>query len=320
MLDQLGPEAGPLLPGGTVALGFFDGCHLGHQAILDLCLSQGKAEGAAVLTFGQHPGAAIPGRQPPALLTTTDERIALLQDRGLRVLLQTFDREFSTWSPERFAQETLSQRLGVAGVVVGHDYRFGHRAAGDVERLAGLGRELGFTVSVVPPVTVTHGGPLIISSTKIRQAVAEGELELASQLLGRPYALSGRVLEGRKLGRTLDFPTANLQFPEQKVAPPFGVMAVRATLPDGRRQGGVANFGLRPTVEEGVTRPLLETHLFDFAGDLYGQTLRLELLAFLRPERKFESLAALREQILADARTARALLEDSSDGSLEGAK
>lgn len=264
-------------------------------------------ERSAVLTFKDHPGAAIPGRQPPQLLTTTEERIQLLRDRGLQVFLKTFDREFSTWSPERFAADILSGRLAVSQVVVGHDYRFGHRAAGDVERLQRLGLELGFSTTVVPPVTLIGGPPLVISSTKVRQAIAEGELELAQRLLGRPYSVSAPVKEGGKRGRTIDFPTANLEFPALKVAPPYGVMAVRATTQSLGTFSGVANFGLRPTVADGATRPLLEVHLFDFSGDLYGQELGVELWRFLRPERKFDSFAALREQIVADAGQARAV-------------
>lgn len=295
------------MPGGAVALGFFDGCHLGHQQILDLCREKG-GERSAVLTFRDHPGSAIPGRQAPQLLTTADERVELLLARGLKVFLKTFDREFSTWPAERFAEEILARRLGVSAVVVGHDYRFGHRAGGDVERLISLGGELGFSTTVVPPVTHRQNGRIIISSTKIRQAIAEGDLELAQSLLGRPYSMSGKVKEGQKKGRTIDFPTANLDYPEEKMAPPFGVMAVRATTVAGTTHGGVANFGLRPTVEDGATRPLLEAHLFDFSADLYGQVLKVEMIRFLRPERKFESFAALRDQILSDARQARALV------------
>ncbi len=307
-LDAPGLTLEPCLLNGAVALGFFDGCHLGHQEIFSLCREKG-GERAAVLTFRDHPGAAIPGRQPPQLLTTAEERIELLRAQRLTVVLKTFDREFSTWSPERFARELIVKALGATQVVVGHDYRFGHRAAGDGERLAALGRELGFCVTVVPPVTTEHQGPLVISSTKIRQAVAEGELELAERLLGRPYAICSRVLEGQRRGRTIDFPTANLELPGEKIAPPYGVMAVRVTTEDGHRWGGVANFGLRPTVESAATRPLLEVHLFDFSGQLYGQLLRVELLRFLRWERKFESFAALREQILADAMQARSILQ-----------
>ena len=307
-LDERPAGAAALLGGGTVALGFFDGCHLGHQQILDLCREKGANQGGAgVLTFREHPGSAIPGRQAPQLLTSADERIELLRSRGLKVFLKRFDRELSTWSSERFVDEILARSLGVAAVVVGHDYRFGHRAAGDVEKLVQLGGEHGFSVTVVPAVTLTsQGEPLVISSTKIRQAVAEGELELAARLLGRPFSVTEVVKEGQKKGRTIDFPTANMGYPEDKIAPPHGVMAVRATTEAGRAFGGVANFGLRPTVDDGATRPLLEAHLFDFEGDLYGQRLRIDMLKFLRPERKFESFAALRDQILADAAQARA--------------
>jgi riboflavin kinase/FMN adenylyltransferase len=314
LLDEPGLPAGPLLRGGAVALGFFDGCHSGHQRILDLCREKGGGAGkAGVLTFRDHPGSAIPGRQPPRLLTTTEERIELLQARGLTVYLKTFDREFSTWTAERFCEELLARRLGVAEVIVGHDYRFGHRAAGDVELLASLGQTLGFATTVVPAVTLEADGRLIISSTKIRQAIAEGDFELAQSLLGRPYSVKAVVLEGQKKGRTIDFPTANLEFPPGLLHPPHGVMAVQVTAA-GERYGGVANFGLRPTVEDGATRPLLEAHLFDFSGDLYGQTLKVDMLRFLRSEQKFDSFAALRDQILADARQARQILSEPLSG------
>ena len=309
-LTLLDNEQGPLLPGGSVALGFFDGCHLGHQQILDLCREKGR-EQSGVLTFREHPGASIPGRQAPQLLTTAEERIALLQERGLKVFLKTFDREFSTWPAEKFAEEILARALGVSAVVVGHDYRFGHRAAGDVELLISLGGKLGFSTTIVPPVTLEQNGRIVISSTKVRQAVAEGDLELARRLLGRPYSVTGTVAQGRKLGRTLEFPTANLAFPEEKLAPPYGVMAVRATTRAGDTHQGVANFGLRPTVADGATLPLLEAHLFDFSGDLYGQPLKIEMLRFLRPEQKFASFSALRDQILADAQQARAFFAEA---------
>ena len=299
----------PLWEGGVVALGFFDGCHRGHQQIFGLCRQKAATTGkSAVLTFGEHPGATIPGRQAPQLLTTTQERIELLQSYGLTVFLKTFDREFSTWSADRFVEEILVRRLGVSEVVVGHDYRFGHRAVGDVDRLIALGDRLGFRTSVVPPVAWEEDPRLVISSTKIRQAVAEGEFEMAQALLGRPYALTAKVVEGQKRGRTIDFPTANLHFPEGKLPPPYGVLAVRASTETGQTCSGVANFGLRPTVGDGATSPLLEVHLFDFSGDLYGQELKVEMLSFLRSERKFDSFADLREQILKDAQQARDFL------------
>lgn len=302
---HLGPE--PLLPGGTVALGFFDGCHLGHQKILSLCRQRG-GDNSAVLTFPEHPGAVIPGRQAPDLITTMQERIELLGEYSRLVFLKTFDRDFSAWSSERFVSELLVDRLGVGDVVVGHDYRFGHRAAGDVDRLTTLGASLGFSVVVVPPVVSDHSEPLIISSTKVRQAIAEGELKLAGRLLGRPYCLKSVVVKGHQRGRTIGFPTANLEFPEGKIQPPHGVLAVRVRLCDGRWASGVANFGLRPTVEEMGVHPLLEVHLFDFDEDLYGQEIFVELIAFLRPEQKFDSFSDLKTQIALDAERARTVL------------
>lgn len=296
-----------LLPGATVALGFFDGCHLGHQQILKECLRQG-GDKAAVFTFPNHPTTAIPGRQAPKLVTTSAERIGLLEDLGLKVFLKEFDREFSSWSAERFAEEILVGRIGAARVVVGHDYRFGHRAAGDVEMLRQLGHQLGFETTVIDPVFYRDKEPFVISSTRIRQAVAEGEIDLAARLMGRSFRASGTVVEGQKRGRTIGFPTANVTYPEQKVQPPYGVFATRIHLPDGSHRG-VANFGLRPTVDEQRTQPLLEVHLFDFAGDLYGQTLQVEFVKFLRAERKFDDFAALKQQIEADAEAARGALQ-----------
>ena len=298
---------GPLLPGGAVALGFFDGCHLGHQEILHRCKMLGWSQSAA-LTFPEHPGAAIPGRQPPPLLTTTSERVALLEGLGLKVFLKDFDREFSTWTCERFAQELLVDTLGVAHVVVGHDYRFGHRATGDVERLQRLGSELGFATTIVAAVLSSSGEPFVISSTKIRQALAEGELELASSLLGRPFSVTAQVVAGHQRGRTIGFPTANLAYPGSKAQPPYGVMAVRVRLESGEQFLGVANFGLRPTVEAEAVSPKLEVHLFDFSGDLYGQTVVVDLVRFLRAERKFSSFEELAKQIEQDSQQARQFL------------
>lgn len=295
-----------LLPGATVALGFFDGCHLGHQQILKECIRQG-GDKAAVFTFPNHPTTAIPGRQAPKLVTTSAERIGLLEDMGLRVFLKEFDREFSGWSAERFAEGILVAQIGAARVVVGHDYRFGHRAAGDTEMLRQLGRQLGFETTVIDPVFYQDKEPFVISSTRIRQAVAEGEIELAARLMGRSFSTTGSVLEGNQRGRTIGFPTANVSYPKQKVQPPFGVFATRVHLPDDNYLG-VANFGLRPTVDEGRNQPLLEVHIFDYEGDLYGQTLKVDFVTFLRSERKFDSFDALKEQIKADAESARTVL------------
>ncbi len=287
-----------------MALGFFDGCHAGHQKILSKCHELG-GDRSGVFTFPNHPTTAIPGRSAPPLVTTSEERIALLQDRGLQVFLKTFDREFSSWSAEHFASAVLRDTLGVRHVVVGHDYRFGHRAAGDVALLAELGAHYGFECTVMGAVMHEGREPFVISSTRIRQAVAEGDLMLAHQLMGRPFSLTGTVEHGDQRGRQLGFPTANLKYPSQKVRPPFGVVAIKAWLPSGECRVGIANFGVRPTMKSEQKEPILEVHLFDFEGDLYGQELRVECHAFVRGERKFESLSGLTQQIAEDVEKVR---------------
>ena len=299
-VDSEDASRSPLLKEGTVALGFFDGCHIGHQKILKKCREIGQ-EKAAVFTFPNHPTTAIPGRAAPTLVTTSRERVDLLKAMGLKVFLKTFDRDFSSWSAEHFVSVLLKEKLGVKHVVVGHDYRFGHRAAGDVALLSELGSEYGFDCTVIGAVMHEGVEPFVISSTRIRQAVAEGDLMLAHQLMGRPFSVRGTVLHGQKRGRTIGFPTANLAYPEGKVAPPFGVVAVKAKLKSGESLPGVANFGLRPTVESGATEPLLEVHLFDYSGDLYDQDLQVEMLAYVREECKFESFEELKAQIEQDS-------------------
>ena len=302
-------QQGPLLEGGCVALGFFDGCHLGHQKILKTCRDVG-GDNAAVFTFPNHPTTAIPGREAPRLVTTTWERIGLIQDLGLKVFLKSFDREFSSWSAEHFCSAILKEKLGVDHVVVGHDYRFGHRAAGDVALLAELGAYYGFSCTVIGAVFHQGTEPFVISSTRIRQAVAEGDLMLAHQLMKRPFSIEGKIISGDRRGRTIGFPTANLTFPEDKVTPPFGVVAVKVGLQDGRTVAGVANFGLRPPVGSLQKKtPLLEVHLFDFDEDLYGQKIRVDFHAFVREERRFDSLDELQTQIGSDAERVRAFFE-----------
>lgn len=292
-----------------MALGFFDGCHLGHQEILQTCREIG-GQSASVFTFPNHPTTVIPGRDAPRLITTSAERIQLLEEFGLQVFLKTFDRDFSCWSSERFVTEILVEKLHAKHVVVGHDFRFGHRAAGNASRLKEYGKVYGFECTVIAAVKYQAKEPFVISSTRIRQAVAEGDLELAARLMSRPFFVTSKVQEGAKRGRVLGFPTANLEYPKDKVELPYGVMVVEVSLEDGRRLAGVANFGLRPTVDGDAKRPLLEVHLFDFDGDLYGETLRVEFLSFLRPERRFDSLDALKAQIADDADQAKAFFKE----------
>lgn len=298
-VDSPDSPASPIFNGGTVALGFFDGCHLGHQAILELCREQGGDQ-AAVFTFPEHPTTAIPGREAPKLVTNWPERATLLSQMGLHVCSKTFDREFSSWSAERFVSDMLVARLGVRRLVVGHDYRFGHRAAGDVELLKQLGVEYQYTTTIVQPVLHQMTESFVISSTRIRQAVAEGDLRLAHSLMARPFSVTGVVQSGQQRGRTIGFPTANLPYPDDKVQPPFGVLAVRVETQANTRHWGIANFGLRPTVNSDSQVPRLEVHLFDFEGDLYGQSLKVELRAFVRPEQKFSGMQELQAQIQAD--------------------
>jgi riboflavin kinase / FMN adenylyltransferase len=299
---------GPLFEGGTVALGFFDGCHIGHQKILQTCVERGAGR-SAVFTFPNHPTTAIPGRSAPPLVTTSRERIRLLQGMGLNVFVRTFDRDFSSWSAERFASVVLKEKLGAGHVVVGHDYRFGHRAAGDVALLAELGAEYGFGCTVIGPVMHEDTEPFLISSTRIRQAVAEGDLMLAHQLMGRPFTVVGEVVRGDQRGRRIGFPTANISYPIEKVQPPYGVVAIQVHFEDGEAVPGIANFGVRPTVASRHKLPLLEVHLFDFDEDLYGRKLSVEFHAFVRGERKFLSLDDLQAQIAVDVDRVRQFFE-----------
>ncbi len=267
---------------GSVALGFFDGVHLGHQALLN--------EADTAFTFDNHPATVLRPDQAPALLTTFEERRALMEGLGKRVVHRPFDRDFSALSPQEFAAEVLRGQLGATRIVVGPNYRFGHKASGTPELL----RELGFEVVEVAPVVVEGQ---MVSSTGIRQLLAQGRPAEAAQWLGRPYSWEAVVAHGAQRGRLLDTPTANLPVPAGKVVPALGVYLVQTTF-DGHAYNGVANLGVRPTF--GTNEPLLEAHLLGFEGDLYGRKLRVDFVGRLREERKFDGLEALKAQIRAD--------------------
>jgi riboflavin kinase/FMN adenylyltransferase len=284
----------------ALALGFFDGVHLGHQAVLKLALSAGGRPWA--YTFRNHPASVLAPERAPRLLTTFAERVEILEGLGLGVVYSDFDLAFSQISPRRFAEEILAGRLGARWVAVGANYTFGHQGAGKVALLAELGRQLGFEVRTAGPVRV---GGRVVSSTRIRQAVAGGRVEEARQLLGRPYQLRGEVVPGAARGARLGFPTANLRPPAEKVLPAHGVYAVLVRYQE-RLWPGVANLGVRPTF--GEDQVLLEVHLFDVEVDLYGQELEVHFIRRLRPERKFPGVEALRAQIAEDCRQARELL------------
>lgn len=299
--------------GCALVVGNFDGVHRGHQAILRQVVVDAHASGLApcVLTFDPHP-AAVVGRGAPPMLTTLERRAELVAQLGIEVAyVRRFDRTFAAWPPDRFARELVAGTLGARTVVVGENFRFGAKRAGDLALLRVLGEELGFEVHV-HPVASDAGGPF--SSTRARNAIAAGDLDEASRVLGRPHEVSGVVVHGDERGRLLGFPTANLgEVPE--ALPPNGVYAVRASLLDaqlGERPlaDGVTNIGVRPTVSRGDERTI-ETFLLDFSEDLYGRRLRLRLVARLRDERRFPTLDELKAQIAADVAAARARLGGS---------
>ena len=292
----------------ALTVGAYDGLHLGHQGLLARLREHARGLGLPTLmvTFEPMPREFLTPENPPARLTSLRERwrcLELMPLDGLCVL--RFGALTRSWSPEQFAR-MLAERLSPALVVVGHDFRFGKGGGGTAQGLRDSGRKLGFEVDIVAPVTL--GGERL-SSSAIREALAVGDLIRAERLLGRPYTMIGRVVRGEQLGRKLGFPTANVRFPHRKL-PVAGIFAVRLKVRGeaGPPRGGVASIGTRPTV--GGTEPLLEVHVFDFAGDLYGREVAVECVQFLRPELKFESLDAMVAQIHEDAAQARQLLKD----------
>lgn len=292
--------------GAVAAVGNFDGLHLGHQAVIAEAVRLARAVGkpSAVISFEPHPYGVFHRAAEPFRLTPFRIKAELLErlDLDLAFFL-TFDQALYTKSPQSFVADVLCQGIGISHLVVGNDFVFGHRRAGDVDLLAGLAREQGFALSTFEKISDTAGLPY--SSTKVRRYLAAGQPHLASAQLGRAWAIEGRVESGDQRGRTIGFPTANLGLGEYLV-PALGVYAVRAATIGAIEpiwRDGVANIGLRPTVDG--SRLLLEVHLFDFAGDLYGQHLRVALIDYLREEKKFDGIDELRAQIARDADDAR---------------
>lgn len=290
-----------------MALGFFDGVHRGHQGILrgarDLAARLGLE--AVAFTFLNHPHTVLAPDRAPELLSDRTERFRLIQRQGLVPVWLEFVPEFSRISPHHFVRRILRERLEARAVSVGPNYRFGYRAKGDPSLLVELAGPLGFEVSLA--AAVESGGQLV-SSSRIRDLVRQGRVDEAAAMLGRPYRVEGLVEAGHSRGTGLGRPTANLRIPRGKVAPATGVYAVWAGV-DGVLRPGVANFGTRPTFGGGD--PLLEVHLLDFEGDLYGRPLEVFLASYLRPERPFPDAAALAAQILEDVARARQVLSQA---------
>lgn len=292
----------PAARGAAVALGNFDGVHLGHRAVIEAARAPGLT--LACLTFEPHPREFFRPADPPFRLTLAPEKVAALAGLGVSTVYELpFDAAFSQLSAEAFIREVLVEGLGAARVACGPDFVFGHRRGGDVALLRRLGGELGVEVATAEPVMAPDGMP--VSSTAVRQALAAGDLARVRALLGREHALAGEVVHGDKLGRTLGYPTANIPLGRQQ-QPRHGIYAISATI-DGRQVSGVANIGIRPTVRE--TPPQLEAFFFDYVGDLYGRRLVVRLHAFIRPERRFPTIAAMVEQIAHDVADARRLLD-----------
>lgn len=300
-----GSVAPPHLAGGVVALGNFDGFHLGHQAVVGRAVALARRRGvpALVATFDPHPVRYFRPDAPPFRLTTLEQRERLFGEAGADAMVVfRFDDALASLDARAFTAERLVGRLRVAGVVTGADFTFGARRSGNVEVLRALGAEAGFTVETVGPVMLDG---LPASSSRVREALRAGKPEEAARLLTRPFAIRGEVGHGDKVGRTIGYPTANVEL-GRYLRPAYGVYAVRGRLDDGRVLDGAANLGVRPMFDP--PKELLEAYFFDFAGDLYGQVVEVELHAFLRPEGRFEGLDAMVRQMDADCARARALL------------
>jgi riboflavin kinase / FMN adenylyltransferase len=285
-----------------LALGVFDGVHVGHQEVIRRVVVAAENHGglAGVLTFDPHPIRVIaPGKAPASLLETLEHKARITRALGAPVFAALrFDAAMAALSAEEFLDRLLE--APVRTLAVGEDWRFGRGRQGELEFLRAQALRRGFTLEAVPPV-MWDGER--VSSSRIRQAIRDGNLAAAAAMLGRRHAVTGTVVEGRKLGRQLGFPTANLATGDLQL-PPDGVWQVRVRLPDGGFRNGVANLGHRPTVGDDLARTM-EIHLLDFSGDLYGQSLEAELVSFIRGERKFESIDELRRQIARDVGQAR---------------
>lgn len=298
----------------VLTVGNFDGVHIGHRAILRTVTDRARTlDGEAVVyTFDPHPRKVLPGQRAPDLLTTTEQKLELLAEAQIDlVVLEPFTPEFARTPPDRFVRECIHARIAPLEVYVGYDFHFGHDREGSMRTLTELGPRLGFAVTIIPEVTI---GSRDVSSTRIRELLGAGEAEEAARLLGRPHAIRGRVVRGDQRGRTLGFPTANLA-PESELLPGHGVYAGTVRLldapaagtpgpPAGVRFPAVTNVGRRPTFAPDAA-PLAEAHLLDFTGDLYGRRIEIAFEVRLREERRFPGPDALREQIGRDVAEAR---------------
>ena len=289
----------------VIALGFFDGVHLGHAALLRRTAEEAARRGCtpAVFTFDRPPKEVVTGVPCPLINSAGDRRGLVQRLYGIKdVILAPFDQEMMTTSWEAFVEELLVGRWNAVHLVAGHDYHFGYKGEGDPQRLQALCAGLGIGCDVIPKVELEG---ITVSSTHIRSLISKGDMAGAVRFLGHPHVLTATVQHGKRLGSRLGFPTANLAYPEGLLVPAHGVYVTRAVLENGESFPAVTNVGVRPTVRDG-TALTAEPFILDFEGDLYGQQIRLEFYDFLRPERKFDSLEELRAMVLRNADQTRA--------------
>lgn len=303
-ISELSRLPGPLF----LAIGVFDGVHLGHQAVISTSAAHAKRAGGTpvVVTFDPHPARVLRPDHAPHLLTATQHKIALIRDLGVaHLLVLHFDRAFAATAPEEFVDQLVTYAKPLREICVGHEWSFGKGRTGNLALLQRIGRDSGFEVVGIKPVSVNGE---VVSSTAIRAAIEVGDLGKAATMLGREYTILGTVKAGSQLGRELGFPTANLSAHSEQF-PPNGVYAAEAIVGDARLPG-IVNLGYRPTVSGEDAERVLELHLFDFDRDLYGHDVEVRFVRYIRAECKFGSLDALAAQITDDVRSAKAILAE----------
>ena len=310
-------QSSPAFPGerAVVTIGAYDGVHRGHRAVIDQVrdLAARRSARSALITFDRHPATVVRPESAPRLLTGQEQKLELLEATGLdAVVLVPFDEAQAEESPESFVRRVLIDCLAVSAVVVGEDFHFGRGRGGNVDLLRKMGLEHDFAVEPLRLLPRGDGVDEPISSTAIRRALAGGDVSLANELLGRPYEVRGSVVQGDQRGRLLGFPTANVEVPNRMCLPADGVYAGIYERPDGSTHQCAINLGRRPTFYEHADSSLLEAHLLDFDGDLYGEGARVRFVHFLRSERKFDGIDALIGQLRADTESARTLLIDAA--------
>ena len=296
-----GTDNANILRSTVLTLGVFDGLHLGHQKIIQKVVSRAKAVGAVptVITFDPHPRAVLYPENAPPLLQTLDQRLANFEVLGIeQAIVIRFNQEFASQDAEVFLRDIVHERLQAKEVFLGRGFAFGKNRGGNIELLKKISAELGFCADEVPEITVRGQR---ISSSKIRELLAVGKINFARRMLGRPYGVEGQIIHGDQRGRAIGFPTANLK-PRNRVIPKYGVYAT-ANLIDGKWRRSITNVGVRPTFD-GDKEPSIESYIFDFDGDLYGNVLRVRFLHRIRDERKFSGIEELKNQIEKDTRRA----------------